>query len=264
MSDPTAPWTGMLPVDDTALAVTDTGGPGPAVVYLNGSYAGQRHWKPVIADLGDGWRHVTYDERARGKSLRSADYSFAACLRDLDAVLRARRIERPLLVGWSYGALLAVHWAARHPDRVAGVVGVDGPYPVGWTDEADLDKLRKLFRRFGWILPLARLVGNAARMSAAKHAEIGIEAHRLHAALGPILEELTVPVRYVVASGEAFGSSGTLQQDMRRTIEPILERNPRLRIGARATGNHGTVLRKDFHVVADVVRALGAESRLSG
>ncbi|MER5342875.1 hypothetical protein [Streptomyces mirabilis] len=28
-------WTGMVPVDDTALAVTDTGGPGISVVYLN-------------------------------------------------------------------------------------------------------------------------------------------------------------------------------------------------------------------------------------
>ncbi|MGW6897417.1 hypothetical protein ACWGF2_12335 [Streptomyces sp. NPDC054919] len=27
-------WTGMAPVDDSALAVTDTGGPGIPVVYL--------------------------------------------------------------------------------------------------------------------------------------------------------------------------------------------------------------------------------------
>ncbi len=31
-----AKWTGMTPVDDTALAVTDTGGAGTPVVYLNG------------------------------------------------------------------------------------------------------------------------------------------------------------------------------------------------------------------------------------
>lgn len=30
----------------------------------------------MIADLGPGYRHITYDERARGKSKRSADYSF--------------------------------------------------------------------------------------------------------------------------------------------------------------------------------------------
>ncbi|MEU3161890.1 alpha/beta hydrolase [Streptomyces griseoincarnatus] len=91
--------TGMLPVDDTALSLTDTRGPGVPVVYLNGSYCGHRPWRPVISELGSGWRHITYDERARGRSRRSADYSFEACLRDLDAVVEATGVERPLLVG---------------------------------------------------------------------------------------------------------------------------------------------------------------------
>jgi hypothetical protein len=38
-------WTGMVPVDDTALAVTDTGGPGIPVVYLNGQFATQPYWR---------------------------------------------------------------------------------------------------------------------------------------------------------------------------------------------------------------------------
>src|ERR1700754_654011 len=121
----TSTWTGMVPIDDTALAVTDTGGPGRPVVYLNGAYATQRDWRPVIADLGTGWRHITYDERARGRSNRSADYSFEACLRDVDAVLAARGVDRPLLVGWSYGAVLGWHWADQNPHRVPGLVCVD-------------------------------------------------------------------------------------------------------------------------------------------
>jgi hypothetical protein len=59
-------WTGLVPVDDTALAVTDTGGPGLPVVCLNGSYVDQSRWRRVIADLGSEFRHVIYDERARG------------------------------------------------------------------------------------------------------------------------------------------------------------------------------------------------------
>lgn len=94
-------WTGLVPVDDTALAVTDTGGPGTPVVYLNGQFATQGYWRRVIAELGPQWRHLTYDERARGKSKRSADYSFDAAVRDVDAVLAARGVDRALLVGWS-------------------------------------------------------------------------------------------------------------------------------------------------------------------
>lgn len=119
----------MVPVEDTALAVTDTRGPGAPVVYLNGSYASQSPWRRVIAELGDEWRHITYDERARGRSKKSADYSFEACIRDIDAVLEARGVDRPVLVGWSYGAAVTLHWATRNPDRVAGVVMVDGGYP---------------------------------------------------------------------------------------------------------------------------------------
>ena len=99
----------MVPVDDTALAVTDTGGSGVPVVYLNGHMASQRNWRRVIAELGTGRRHITYDMRARGKSKLSGDYSFETNVRDVDAVLAARGVERALVVGWSYGAFVAAH-----------------------------------------------------------------------------------------------------------------------------------------------------------
>jgi pimeloyl-ACP methyl ester carboxylesterase len=110
----------MVAVEDTALAVTATGGPGIPVVYLNGQFTTQPYWRRVIAELGTEWRHITYEERARGKSKRSAGYSFGAWIRDVAAVLAARGVERPLVVGWSYGAFVATHWASRHPDRDLG------------------------------------------------------------------------------------------------------------------------------------------------
>lgn len=134
----TPKWTGMVPVDDTALAVTDSGGSGTPVIYLNGQFATQGYWRRVIAELGPDWRHITYDERARGrKSGRSADYSFAAAaVGDVDAVLEARGVDRALVVGWSYGAFVAAHWASRNPDRTIGAVLVDGAQPHDWfTDE---------------------------------------------------------------------------------------------------------------------------------
>src|SRR5262245_3998239 len=152
-SSATTAWSGMVPFEDTALAVTDTGGSQTPVVYLNGSYADQSHWRRVIAELGSDWRHITYDERARGRSKRSADYSFAAAVRDVDAVLAARGVDRALVVGWSYGAFVAAHWAGQNPGRALGAILVDGAQPHDWLDEAMERRIRKMFERMSWLLP---------------------------------------------------------------------------------------------------------------
>jgi pimeloyl-ACP methyl ester carboxylesterase len=258
MTDTTIRWTGMVPVDDTALYVTDTGGSGRPVVYLNGSYADQRHWRPVIAELGTDWRHITYDERARGRSKRSADYTFEACLRDVDAVLKATNVERPLLVGWSYGGALAVYWADRNQDRVAGVVSVDGAIPYGLTGEDGHERIRKLFHRMRWLFPIASRLGLAARMTADQHAEVNIEINELSAAIAPVLDRLSCPVRYVLATGGNLGSSEEEMNRARAALEPVLDRNPNLQVSAKVVSNHGNILRKGFRAIAQAVRETAA------
>jgi pimeloyl-ACP methyl ester carboxylesterase len=251
-------WTGMVPVDDTALAVTDTGGTGIPVVYLNGSYADQSHWRRVIADLGSGWRHITYDERARGRSKTSADYSFEATVRDVDAVLAARGVDRALLVGWSYGAFVGVHWAARNPDRTLGVVAVDGAIPYGLTGDEGRERIRKLFRRMRPLLPLGRPLGLAARMTADQHAEVNIECNEIAAAVAPVLDRVTCPVRYLLATGGHLGASREEMDRVRTTLDPVLARNPNLRVSAKVASNHSHILRKDFRAVAETVREVAA------
>ena len=257
-------WTGMVPVDDTALAVTDTGGPGIPVVYLNGQFATQGYWRRVIAELGTGWRHITYDERARGKkSKRSADYSFEAAVQDVDAVLAARGVDRALLVGWSYGAVVAAHWASRNPDRTVGAVLVDGAYPYDWLDEAMEQRIRKLFRRMGWFTPLLRPTGLTPRMTAEQQADSNIELGKLsrERELGPVLDNITVPVRYVVASGTSFGSRGDEQERIRASLDTVTARNPNIQISAKVASNHGAILKKDAPAIAEAVREVAALDR---
>ncbi|MFD2078189.1 alpha/beta hydrolase fold [Actinopolymorpha cephalotaxi] len=257
-------WTGMVAVDDTALAVTDSGGPGIPVVYLNGQFATQGYWRRVIADLGTDWRHITYDERARGrKSGRSTDYSFEAAVRDVDAVLAARGVDRALVVGWSYGAVVAAHWAARNPDRTLGAVLVDGAFPYDWLDDAMEQRIRKLFRRMGWFTPLLRPTGLTPRMSADQQADSNIELGRLsrERELAAVLDNLTVPTRYVIASGTSFGSRGDEQERIRAGLDGVFERNPNIRLGAKVASNHGAILRKDFPAIAEAVRDVAADSR---
>ncbi|WP_435206902.1 alpha/beta fold hydrolase [Micromonospora sp. bgisy143] len=254
-------WTGMVPVDDTALAVTDTGGTGVPVLYLNGQFATQGYWRQVLADLGTRWRHITYDERARGrKSGRSADYSFEAAVRDVDAVLAARGVQRAVIVGWSYGAVVAAHWANRNPERTIGTVLVDGAFPHDWLDEAMEQRIRKLFRRLRLIAPLLRPTGLMPRMSAAQQAESNIELGRLsrERELGPVLDAITVPVRYVVASGTSLGSKGDEQERIRASLDAVTVRNPNIQVHAKVASNHGAILKKDFATVAQAVREVAA------
>jgi len=249
----------MVRVDDTALAVTDTGGTGIPVLYLNGQFATQGYWRRVIAELGPDWRHITYDERARGRSQRSADYSFEAAVRDVDTVLAARGVRKAVVVGWSYGAVVGAHWAGRNPDRTLGAVLVDGAFPYDWLDEAMELRIRTLFRRLSWVLPVLRPTGLAPRMSAVQQAESNIELGRLSrtSELGPVLDRITVPTRYVVASGTSFGSRGDEQERIRTGLAAVIARNPHIRISAKVASNHGALLKKDAPAIANAVREIG-------
>ncbi|MEV0272564.1 alpha/beta hydrolase [Hamadaea sp. NPDC050747] len=254
-------WTGMVPVDDTALAVTDTGGSGVPIIYLNGQFATQGYWRRVIAELGSGWRHITYDERARGKkSGTSADYSFEAAVRDVDVVLAARGVQRAVVIGWSYGAFVGAHWASRNPDRTIGAVLVDGAQPYDWLTEAMEQRIRKQFQQFQWALRLLRPTGLTPRMNATEMAECNIELGRIARAadLGPVLDAITVPTRYVVASGSSLGSKGDEQEIIRTSLVGVTERNPNIKISAKVPSNHGAILKKDYAAVAAAVREVAA------
>ncbi|MES2678841.1 MAG: alpha/beta fold hydrolase [Bacteroidota bacterium] len=254
----------MVAIDDTALAVTDTGGSGIPIIYLNGQFANQEYWRKVIAELGSKFRHITFDERARGKkSKKSSDYSFETCVKDVDVILAARGIKQALVVGWSYGAFLAAHWASRNPGRCLGAVLVDGAQPYNWMNEKIETRIRKLFRWLNPIMWVLRPTGLTPRISASQMAEINIELGWVASVseLGPVMDKITVPTRYVLASGASFGSKGDEQELIRTGVNAVAERNPNIKISAKVSSNHDAILKKDFLAVADAVREVASINR---
>ena len=144
------------------LAVRDSGGNGTTAVLLHGLGAPQRSWDRVTPLLAPHLRVVTYDQRGHGASAAADDYSLDAFLADLQAVLDTLALQQPLLVGHSFGGLLAVDHAAAHPG-CAGVVAVDGGLkverpPVGWADvQAQLDRpVTRLLSRAVTAIGMAR------------------------------------------------------------------------------------------------------------
>ena len=105
----------------------DTRSPAPTVVLQHGLASSQHIWDLMLPRLARRFRVVTYDARGHGRSAKpSAGYRFPTVVADARAVIRATRSRRPVVVGHSWGAMVALELAATHPRAVAGAVLVDG------------------------------------------------------------------------------------------------------------------------------------------
>lgn len=127
-----------IPAGDTRLAVTDSDGGAPPVLFINGAFATQRHWKPVLRRLGGRYRTVTFDARARGRSGQSADYSVASAAID---DLAARTSDEPAGPGqsprWRSASMTQPTSGRRSQTRKRGIrrrshVRAEGP--AEWTE----------------------------------------------------------------------------------------------------------------------------------
>jgi len=94
----------------------------------------------------------------------------------------------------------------------------------------------------------------AARMSADQHADVNIEINEIVAAVTPVLDRVTCPVRYVLATGANLGGGEEEMEAVRASLDPVLARNPNIQVSAKVPSNHSHILRKDFRAVADAVR----------
>ncbi|HEY7560661.1 MAG TPA: alpha/beta hydrolase [Gaiellaceae bacterium] len=167
-----------------------------------------------------------------------------AAVDDSGRVIDATGIERPILVGWSHGATIAVRYAAQHPGRVGGLVLVDGAYPITALDEAGKQKVRAQFRRLGWIMRIAAALGRSARMSSVEAADVVIEMDAVNGELGPDFAALDCPTVFVVGTGAHSGATEDEMRKVRSAAADAEERNTRVSVFATTPHNHTQILGK--------------------
>jgi pimeloyl-ACP methyl ester carboxylesterase/predicted ester cyclase len=97
-------------------------GSGNPLVFLHGLTFDRASWQPVVERLSGEFRCVTVDLPGHGAT-PGPPRRLTDVAAELRTLLDALDVERPLLVGHSMGAVLAVLYAGRHP--VSGVVTVD-------------------------------------------------------------------------------------------------------------------------------------------
>ena len=107
-------------------------GDGPDVVMVHGITGNLAVWHlQLVPALSDRFRVLTYDLRGHGYSgTPPSGYTPDDMADDLLGLLDGLELERPALVGHSYGADITLYFAARHPDRVSQVVAIEPALPA--------------------------------------------------------------------------------------------------------------------------------------
>ncbi|MBI3636243.1 MAG: haloalkane dehalogenase [Candidatus Rokubacteria bacterium] len=132
-------------VADSEMAYVDTGAGAP-VVFLHGNPTSSYLWRNVIPHVAPLARCLAPDLIGMGDSgTSSTGYRFVDHARYLDAWFDALDPSNVTLVVHDWGSALGFHWAARHPERVRGLVYMEAIVrPVTWSEWPEA--ARKVFQ----------------------------------------------------------------------------------------------------------------------
>ena len=139
-----SPMESRIPVGAASLYAREIGRGQPVIVLHGGPDFDHGYLLPDLDRLQDAVRLIYYDQRGRGKSaenVRADDVTLASDVADLDKVRQHFHLDAPVLLGHSWGAVLALEYALRHPTRVSHMILMN-PAPVS---SADLKILRKFY-----------------------------------------------------------------------------------------------------------------------
>jgi len=111
------------------------------LVCLHGLRAYGHWFDELAAVVSDRYRVLALDQRGRGETDWAADgdYTREAYVSDVEAFVETLQLDRFILIGHSMGGLNAIHYAARHPERVLALGILDiGPE----IDPAGMQRIR--------------------------------------------------------------------------------------------------------------------------
>lgn len=118
----------------------------PTVVVVHGG-PGADHTvsKPYFSQLTDIAQIVYYDHRGNGRSSGDdpKDWTLAQWGDDLRGLCDALGIERPIIIGTSFGGFVSLSYATRHTDHAAGIV------LISTAAKMEFEEVYQTFERLG-------------------------------------------------------------------------------------------------------------------
>lgn len=120
--------------DGARLWVSDDGiSDGVPVICCHGGPGVADYLAPVAAMISDMARVIRWDQRGSGRSSPTGPYRTSRFVADIDNIRAGANIQQCVLLGHSWGANLAVHYAHVHPSRVLGIIYLCGT-GLRWQD----------------------------------------------------------------------------------------------------------------------------------
>jgi pimeloyl-ACP methyl ester carboxylesterase len=115
----------------------------PTIVFVHGAMMGRSVWWPQVTALADRYRCIAVDQPGHG-SRREQRFSLDVAVANVLEAVEREGQARVVLVGLSLGGYTAMTFAARHPEKVRGLV------IAGSTREPDgLSRLGFLLYAYG-------------------------------------------------------------------------------------------------------------------
>jgi len=108
---------------------TNSAAQNPPFLLIHGLASASRIWDLVAVELlkSGGSDLIALDQRGHGQSDKPDNgYSNDQIVADDYALANLLKLEKPVVVGHSWGATIALAYAAKHPEAVSGLVLVDG------------------------------------------------------------------------------------------------------------------------------------------
>ena len=114
--------------DGVSIAAQEWGNPdGPEILFIHGFSQSHLSWSRQFgSELAKSFRLITYDIRGHGGSDKPLDADFYRDHKrwadELAAVIETAKLNKPVLVGWSYGGRIISEYLIEYGDKkIAGI-----------------------------------------------------------------------------------------------------------------------------------------------
>ena len=146
---------GFVTANDLTFHYVKWGEQGQSIVCLHGLTANAFFYQAVADDLARDHQLYAYDLRGRGDSDKPEQgYSIPIHAADLAQLIDSWNLDRPIVIGHSLGALIALYFAAHYPAKLRKLVLVDAGAPLPWnTPEEQPAWLTASISRLGTSVP---------------------------------------------------------------------------------------------------------------